>query len=386
MSYKQDCIYFLSDRPCVYHKKDKKIVCDTCKYYTPINKKILIIKLSALGDVVRTTSVLKPLKIKYKNSKILWVTEDNAVEVLYNNPYVDEIIPYSQAYQLYNSHFDILINLDLDIRALRLTKNLSADKKFGFFLNENNEIICSNEPAEKWFEISHNDVLKRQNEKTYQQYMMEILEFKNLSPKDYPIIINLTKEEKKFAEEFAKKFSITKNDLVIGINLGGGDKWQKKEYPVEQTVELIKLLVQSSELRVKKVKTKNKNTGVKVLLFGGEKEEERNKKIVSLVNNPLLIDTGCKNTLREFFSLINLCDILVTSDTLALHVALALNKKVVVLFGPTSYNEIELYGLGKKIVSPVKCVVCYNRTCDKKPDCMQLIKPKDIYDTILNLI
>jgi heptosyltransferase-2 len=386
MNYKQDCIYFLSDRPCVYHKKDKKIVCDTCKYYTSINKKILIIKLAALGDVVRTTSVLKPLKTKYKNSKILWITEDNALEVLYNNPYVDEIIPYSQVYQLYNSHFDILVNLDLEIRALRLTKNLSAEKKFGFFLNETDEIICSNESAEKWFKLSHNDVLKRQNKKTYQQYMMEILEFKNLSPKDYPIIINLTKEEKKFAEKFAKKFSITKNDLVIGINLGGGDKWQKKEYPVEQTVELIKLLVQSSEFRDKKVKTKNKKTGVKVLLFGGEKEEERNKKIVYLVNNPLLIDTGCKNTLREFFSLINLCDILVTSDTLALHVALALNKKVVVLFGPTSYNEIELYGLGKKIVSPVKCVVCYNRTCDKKPDCMQLIKPKDIYDTILNLI
>jgi len=386
MNYKQDCVYFLSDRPCVYHKKDKKIVCDTCKYYTSINKKILIIKLAALGDVVRTTSVLKPLKTKYKNSKILWITEDNTLEVLYNNPYVDEIIPYSQAYQLYNLNFDILINLDLEIRALRLTKNLSAEKKIGFFLNENDEIICSNKPAEKWFELSHNDVLKRQNKKTYQQYMMEILEFKNLSPKDYPIIINLTKEEKKFAEEFAKKFSITKNDLVIGINLGGGDKWQKKEYPVEQTVELIKLLVQSPEFKDKKVKTKNKNTGVKVLLFGGEKEEERNKKIVYLVNNPLLIDTGCKNTLREFFSLINLCDILVTSDTLALHVALALNKKVVVLFGPTSYNEIELYGLGKKIVSPVKCVVCYNRTCDKKPDCMQLIKPKDIYDTILNLI
>jgi ADP-heptose:LPS heptosyltransferase len=386
MNYKQDCIYFLSDRPCFYHKKDKKIVCDTCKYYTSINKKILIIKLAALGDVVRTTSVLKPLKTKYKNSKILWITEDNAVEVLYNNPYVDEIIPYSQAYQLYNSHFDILINLDLDIRALRLTKNLFAEKKFGFFLNETDEIICSNESAEKWFKLSHNDVLKRQNKKTYQQYMMEILEFKNLSPKDYPIIINLTKEEKKFAEKFAKKFSITKNDLVIGINLGGGDKWQKKEYPVEQTVELIKLLVQSSEIRDKKVKTKNKKTGVKVLLFGGEKEEERNKKIVYLVNNPLLIDTGCKNTLREFFSLINLCDILVTSDTLALHIALALNKNVVVLFGPTSYTEIELYNLGKKIVSPIKCVVCYNRVCNKQPDCMQLMTPKQICDTILNLI
>jgi len=122
---------------------------------------------------------------------------------------------------------------------------------------------------------------------------------------------------------------------------------------------------------------------IKVLLFGGKKEEERNKEIVSLVNNPKLIDTGCNNTLREFFSLINLCNILITSDTLALHIALALKKKVIALFGPTSPNEIEMYGLGKKIVSPKKCVVCYNRYCNEKPDCMQLISPKMIYYKII---
>ena len=380
MNYKQNCIYFFSDRPCVYHKKNKNINCNNCKYYTLIDKKILIIKLAALGDVVRTTAVLKPIKTKYKNSKIFWITEDSATHILYNNPYVDEIVPFSQVYKLYNLHFDMLINFDLDNYALSLTKNIFADKKFGFFLNENDEIVCSNEAAEKWFELSHNDLLKKQNKKTYQQYMIDILEFKNLLPQDYPIIIKLTKEEKKFAEMFAKKFYITKSDLVIGINLGGGDKWRKKEYPVEQTAELVSLIVNSSKLKIKSKRD------IKLLLFGGEKEEERNKKILSSVNNPLLVDTGCKNTLREFFSLINLCDVLITSDTLALHIAIALNKKVIVLFGPTSYAEIELYNLGKKIISPIECIVCYNRVCNKKPDCMQLITPKRIYNTLLNLI
>ncbi len=379
MNFKQDCLYFFSDRPCVYHKKNKSLICDNCKFYVP-SIKILIIKLAALGDVVRTTSVLKPLKEKYKNSKILWVTKDNAVEILFNNPYVDEIIPFSQTWQLYNLHFDILINLDLDENALRLTKNIYAGKKYGFFLDKNDMIVCSNEVAKKWFDLSHNDMLKRKNDKTYQQYLMEILEIDNLLPKDYPIIMNLTKEEKNFAEQFAKDNRISKNDLVIGINLGGGDKWQKKEYPIKQTIDLIKLIVQSPKLKVKSRKNP------KVLLFGGEKEEERNKKIISLVKNPLLIDTGCKNTLRKFFSLISLCNILITSDTLALHIALALNKKVIVLFGPTSPTEIELYGLGKKIVSPIECIVCYNRVCNKKPDCMQLIKPRQIYNTLLNLI
>jgi heptosyltransferase-2 len=384
MKHKQNCVYFISDRPCLYHKKDNNITCDSCKYYKPINKKILIIKLSALGDVVRTTSILKPLKNKYKNSKIIWLTEDDACDILKNNPYVSEIIPYSKAFELYNSNFDILINLDLDLHALRITKNIFAEEKYGFYLDEKENIICSNKAAEEWFDLSHNDVLKKRNKKTYQKYIMEILGFKNLNPLDYPIIINLTNEEKKFAKNFAKKFFISKNDFVAGINLGGGDKWKKKEYPVEQTAELIKLIVNSFPQIAGFIVHSKRD--IKVLLFGGKKEEERNKKIVSLVNNPKLIDTGCNNTLREFFSLIDLCDILITSDTLALHIALALKKKVVALFGPTSPNEIEMYGLGEKIVSPKKCVVCYKRDCNVKPDCMQSISPKIIYNKIYKFL
>ncbi len=377
MNYKQDCIYFLSDRPCQFHKKNYKVICENCKFYKPINKKILIIKLAALGDVVRTTCILKPINKRWLNSEIYWITENNAVEILQNNKYVKEIIPYEKSFQLFNTKFDILINLDLDNNALRLTKNIFAEKKYGFYLDENDKILFSNKTAEKWFYLSHNDKLKKQNKKTYQQFLIEILEFKNLKPKDYPIVINLTQQEKDFAKNFLKLKNI-KNYIFVGINLGGGDKWKKKEYPVELTVELIRYILENKEVRV--------------LLFGGKKEKERNKKIVSLISdlypslNNKIIDTSTENTLREFFSLLNLCDILITSDTMALHVALALKKKVLALFGPTSYNEIEMYNLGEKIISPLECVVCYRRVCNKTPDCMQMISPKVIYKKLTKFL
>lgn len=388
MNYKQNCIYFLSDRPCKFHKKNSKIICDNCKFYKPVNKKILIIKLAALGDVVRTTCILKPIHKKWKNSKIYWLTEDNALEILQNNPYISEIIPYSKSFQLFNFKFDILINLDLDNNALRLTKNIFAEKKYGFYLNDDFNIVCSNEKAKKWFELSHNDELKKQNKITYQKFLMEILEFNNLKPEDYPIIINLTKEEKNFAKNFLKKSlstpSFKTKPVFVGINLGGGDKWQKKEYPIRQTVELIKCIVDNGIKELKK--------DIKILLFGGEKEKERNEKILSLLTtcysslSTKIINTGTENTLRQFFALLNLCDILITSDTMALHIALALNKKVIALFGPTSYNEIEMYDLGKKIVSPADCVVCYRRYCNKRPDCMQKIFPKLILKEVIKLL
>lgn len=384
MQYKQDCIYFISDRPCKFHKKNSSVICSNCKFYKKIGKKILVIKLSALGDVVRTTSVLQPIHKKWRNSKIYWITEDNAVEIFYNNPYVEKVIPLSNAFLLFNYEFDILINLDLDFTALSLTKNIFAKEKFGFYLDDNGQIVCSNKSAEEWFNLSHNDVLKKYNKKTYQEYLMEILGFTGLDSKDYPIIVNLTEDEKQFAKNWLANKLNTSNFssyIFIGLNLGGGDKWKKKEYPVEQTVKLIEYIASGKS---------SKN--VKILLFGGKKEKERNKKIVSLLSLrnisivEKVLDTGTENSLRQFFALLNLCNVLITSDTLALHVALALKKKVIVLFGPTSANEIETYNLGIKIVSPKSCVCCYNQNCKKIKDCMNLISPLKVYKTLLHIL
>ena len=63
----------------------------------------------------------------------------------------------------------------------------------------------------------------------------------------------------------------------------------------------------------------------------------------------------------------------VTGDTLAMHVALALRRRTVVLFGPTSAPEIELYGLGEKVVPDMTCLSCYKTACDFVPNCMDLI-------------
>ena len=94
----------------------------------------------------------------------------------------------------------------------------------------------------------------------------------------------------------------------------------------------------TSEL-IDKLNNQIKNS--KILLFGGPEEKERNKKIKNLVKADI-IDAGCDNSLMEFASLVNLCNVLVTSDSLALHIGVALKKKIICYFYPTSASEIEL--------------------------------------------
>jgi ADP-heptose:LPS heptosyltransferase len=86
-----------------------------------------------------------------------------------------------------------------------------------------------------------------------------------------------------------------------------------------------------------------------------------------------LVDGGCANPVRHFAALVAACTLVITGDTLAMHLALALGRRTVVLFGPTSAAEIELYGLGEKVLPPMDCLSCYKQTCNFVPNCMDLI-------------
>ena len=63
ITLKSDCIFFPGNKPCKPHK-ETGVTCENCNLYKPVGQKILIIKLDALGDVLRTTSILHALKEK----------------------------------------------------------------------------------------------------------------------------------------------------------------------------------------------------------------------------------------------------------------------------------------------------------------------------------
>ncbi len=78
-----DCRYFVGEKPCVFHK-EHGVKCNDCKYYSPVRERILIIKMGAKGDVLRSTSILTGLKEKYPDSHITWVVEKGSQELLHN--------------------------------------------------------------------------------------------------------------------------------------------------------------------------------------------------------------------------------------------------------------------------------------------------------------
>jgi heptosyltransferase-2 len=388
MQIKLDCRYFSGDRPCVFHKKTG-IKCDTCKKYNPIRNKILIIKLDAPGDVLRTTCILQGLKEKYADSHITWITREDAIELLEGNEYIDRIWGLNSTEVIAGlkiENFDIVINPDASYKASSLASLAKANKRFGFGLDKRGFVEPFNEAAKKWLEMGAFDDVKKANKETYQKIILKII---GIHPKKYDIILNLSKEDLDFAKNFAKSNKINRKDLVIGLNTGAGSRWEVKKWTLNGYIRLIdkiKKKLNANPVRNTNLNRKNKiSNGAKILLLGGPDEVERNKIIIKRSRHNL-IDTGCHNSLRQFSALVNLCNLIVTSDTMALHIALALKKKVVVLFGPTSYNEVDLYGKGEKVFANMDCLCCYKLKCDKKPNCMDNISVSQIFNAIERLL
>lgn len=118
--------------------------------------------------------------------------------------------------------------------------------------------------------------------------------------------------------------------------------------------------------------------------MGGPDECEQNKQLSSKYH--FITNTGCDFSALEFAHIVNLCDLIVTCDTFALHVATALTKKIVALFGPTSMNEIHIYNNGIKLMAESECNCYYQHTCKEAVSCMENISSASVLESINKLL
>jgi heptosyltransferase-2 len=369
MILKIDCKHFPGDHPCIYNKREG-IMCDNCNYYSPVGFKILIIKLDAIGDVLRTTSILHSLKKEYPNSHITWLTKLASKDIFRNNTFVDTLLFFEDPElnsRLTAESFDLLLHPDASPASAAIASAAIAKEKRGYVLNNLGKVVSVDDRGIEWLEMGAFDQLKKANKKTYQQIIHEVL---GLEYDKGEIIIELSDQEKEFRDRFYSINNLNKYELLIGINTGASHRWRFKQWRQEGYNELISVL--------------SKRNDIGILLYGGFEEKEANLNLRTKFPN--VVDTGCNNSLREFFALTDLTDIMITGDTMALHAATALKKKVICLFGPTSSNEIEDYGRIKKISPDMQCLVCYKQDCDFIPNCMDLISAQMIHMELLKSI
>jgi len=362
-----DCQYYMGDRPCTWHKQTG-VLCE-CEHYSPLKESLLIIKLDAMGDVLRTTCLLPLIAKAWPGTRITWITRAESVPLLENNPYIAELVAYGPdaLVHLSSRKFDRVINLDAGKISSGLAAIAKAKEKIGYVLHENGYVTATNAAAHEWLRMGVFDDLKKANQRTYQEIMCSIV---GLPAEGMSYVLELTEAEKEEGRRHLLSLGLDLNKSIIGIHTGGGGRWPLKQWQEEKFVELIPEIMGET------------GNEAQIVLFGGPLERELNRKITESVN-AYVFDLGCDNEVRHFASLVNCCSVVLSGDSLAMHVALALGRRAVVLFGPTSHAEIEFFGQGEKIIPDLDCLVCYKRECDFTPNCMDLISVDMVKQAIL---
>lgn len=296
--------------------------------------KVLIIKLgysetldkeisttTSLGDVLRTTVILN----FFKRDDVSWLVDKKAVPLLENNPYVNRILVYSleTVLQLQHERFDTVINLEKVPGICALADSINAWRRSGFRFDEYKGMAQSYDGAEKVLSLSLRLDEKRESKKYWQEALVEMI------------------GKKWRGEAYILGYKPNSKSIYdVGFNWATGQKWKNKAWPKEYWQDLEKLL--------------------------------KDKYSISW-------QEGLDN-LYDYINWINSCRLIITNDSLGMHLAIALKKKAIVLFGPSSSKEVYLYNRGKILLPKVNynCIPCLQRECFQKRHCMSFIKPEDV--------
>jgi len=292
-----------------------------------------------------------------------------SVPLLENNPLITEIIPYGTEAitHLLARHFDYVINLDAGRTSSALASLASADEKIGYVMQKQGYVTGTNVAAEEWLRMGVFDDLKKENKRSYQEVMCSIVD---LSTEGMQYHLALYDSEKELARRHLLDTGLDLNKKIIGIHTGAGGRWPLKQWGENKFIDLIPELSREVE------------SGAQVLLFGGPAEKEQNRRIIADVNVPVF-DAGCDNSVRHFAAIMSHCAVVLSGDSLAMHIALSTGCRCVVIFGPTSHTEIELFGMGEKIIPDFDCLCCYKMQCDYKPNCMDSISVENVKAAVL---
>lgn len=301
--------------------------------YTEVLDGIRDSRVTSLGDVLRTTALLH----KYKENNVTWLTSEEAVPLLAKNPLISRILTldFITAMQLQREEFDKVINLEKVPGICVLADEIRARKShYGFTFNSQTGEAESLEMGEDVHAVSFDPKRKKENQRTVQELMFEMV------------------GEKFNGEEFILGYKPkTEVKYDIGFNTLAGSKWPTKQWAFENWDKLEKLIGNE---------------------FSITRQDKQGEEI--------------KNNLYAYMDWLNSCKIVVSNDSLGLHLALAMKKRVVGLFGPTSSSEVYFYNRGEAVMPELdyECIPCNEPKCLKgdRDSCINNLLPEKVYQII----
>ncbi len=335
-------------------------------------KNILIVKLSAIGDVVQALPALEAVKKTFPESHVTWVVEEAAAGILEGHPQIDTLLVsgrrswlrmlgHPRSFRegcvkivafirtLRATRYDIAIDLQGLLKSGLLIGLARAGRKIGFagsrelssfFLNERLPAYNKNKHAlERYLDVA-----------------------RYLGARDVSSSCTLPIDhERSVMRQRLSDAVLTRKPLIV---INPVARWETKLWPERNFAEL------ADRLNVEKQAT--------IIFTGSRADSATVFRILNMMKQPAENWAG-ETTLKELAALSSLADLFVTTDTGPMHLAAAAHAKVLALFGPTAPWRTGPYGPGQIVVrAGIECSPCFKRSCKDAIRCMSMISVDDV--------
>ncbi len=334
-------------------------------------RKILIIRLSSIGDILLTTPAIRLIKKRFPDAEIDFVVKKQFAELVQSHPAIHKIFLFDKnddryslkklKNQIVSEQYDLIIDLHKNFRSVYLSlfsgaKKIVRYRKFSirrfifvkFKLNLFGKIIP-----------------------IYQRYLLPLEEF-DIKYDDEGLEIFFPAEVDGFIFEKYGHFSERQFNKIIGI--APGASFATKRWLPEYFEQVIQHLAH--------------NPKYGIILFG----DNRDRELIDSLNikgyRNVLVAAG-ELTLLQTTALMNKCQIVISNDSGLMHIAAALKKKIIAIFGSTT-RELGFFPVAKhktilenKTLSCRPCSHIGRQSCPKKHfRCMTEIKPQQVIEAV----
>lgn len=352
------CRFYRGTSPCSFNKTEGA-ECPSCRHVSEFRDRILFIKLDAIGDVLRSASLIPSIAARHRAPYIAWLTQRESGDLVRMVKGVDEVLEVSDLglARAMTGGWDFVYSLSNDRSSASLASLIPAKHPPIGYYAKNGVVTPSNAAAERWLELAAFDRLKRENGETYQRRMMAIIGDEGpFAPPALDVDPGMVAAAK---SRVAALFPSGASRLAV--NVGAGGRWPKKMLSADQIAAYVRLVRQ--------------HLYMDVMLVGGEAESEKTRAIMSLcADDPGIRAVLTPSSVPEFVATLMAADVMLCGDTLALHIATAIGLPTVAIFGPTSAPEIADFNglIAKTWAKELGCLGCYS-DCTKADNCMTLL-------------
>ena len=336
--------------------------------------KIAIIRLSALGDIIQSSIVLQLIKQTHPNSSIDWFVDERFKGILEKHPLINKLyaLPLKDrkvfavlktVLKVRKNHYDIVVDLQGLLKSAVIAKMVGANT-FGFDKNSLKESLASLfYRRKKAMKYSENIILRN----------VALTGF--ALGKDFGKDEILGKEPCFVADERVKKALVEKinfDDTRQNILIHTGSSAENKNYPKERFAILCQMIL----ARYKKAQ---------IWLCWGNAKEKKNTQFILADVGSKQISLLPKLNLKELAALTQLCALVIGNDSGPTHLAFAMNKPSITIFGATpSYRNAYQTPINKVVDSGK--FIADTKHIDKNDFCIQNIDEKEIFTLCKGLL